>query len=80
MTRRTGLMAIFAVVSRLLQGDAEARQATIDNGITFSVPKVRDLTVRLGGDWGYERFHFTDGTDTVTFTAEELMAALKESQ
>jgi hypothetical protein len=35
------------------------------------------MIVALGGPNGYERFHFTKGTEQITITAEELFAALK---
>lgn len=66
MTRRTGLLAVFTMVATPAQWTSFVRTKT--------------YRVILGGDDGFETFEFTDGVDTVTFTAKELMAALKDSR
>jgi hypothetical protein len=75
MTRRVGLMAMFAIIGQLFHDDAEARQSLTT--LRQWPPPPSDLTVRLGGPHGYQRFIVTDGTETVTFTAQDLMDALK---
>lgn len=70
-------MAIFAVMGQMLADDAEAKQ-TVSSRLNFWKPP-EDLIVTLGAG-GYKRFQFTDGKDTVTFTSDELMAALKEGR
>ncbi len=74
MNRRTSLMAMFAVM-----GQAFAQSKISSSQMVFSTPlKMEDLMVSLG-EGGFKRFHFTNGTETVTFTAEELFTALKQN-
>ena len=61
--------------------EAEARQ-TISSGSVASLwPPLEKFTIHIGAvdgrTTGYKRFTVTNGKDRVTFTAEELMAALK---
>lgn len=78
ITRRTGLMMLFAVVGQMIADDAKAQQLGT-GGTSLTRLGQTDLTVSVGGASGFQRFHFTDGHDTITFTAAELMAALKGS-
>lgn len=76
MTRRTGLMAIFSVLGELIHANQQSGNTATTELRLMSSPK--DLTIFVGnGQHGFERFHVTDGNETITFTSQELMAALK---
>ena len=76
MTRRTGLMALFAIAGEIIRGNtADAQSLTLRQPSRAWV--AEELTITLGGGAGYQRFSFVLGAEKVTITAEELMAALK---
>lgn len=79
MTRRTALMAVVAAMGQVLMDEQELTAQTSNIGVVTWLRPER-LTVHLGGSNGYKQFDFTDGKDTVTFTAQELMAALRETR
>ena len=85
MDRRTALMVVFATVCETLRREAElkafadlppAQQSIVWSGDLSLLKAPEEFRVVLGGDNGPKRYTITDGTDVVTFTPEELMAAL----
>ncbi len=68
-------MASIAAMGAMIRGNAQEPKTISTVGAwTLSVPTT--LTVHLG-DGGYKKYIFTTGSDSVTFTADELFAALK---
>ena len=78
MNRRHALMASIAVMGQIIMDDATLKAQTISGSARLWEPP-EDFTVHLGGSGSFKRFNFTDGADTVTFTAAEIMVALKAS-
>ena len=75
MNRRTALMASIAVMGAVIRTRTERQVIGTVDRIPWQMPDT--LKINLGGHDGYTRFVFTDGKDTVTFMAAELMSALK---
>ena len=78
MHRREALLASVAIMGEILMQDQKLKAQAMSIISTNVWKPPEDLTVHLGGNGNFQRFHFTDGLETVTFTAQELMAALKE--
>ena len=78
MNRRQALMASIAVMGQIVIDNETLKAQTLSTSATLWKPP-EELTVQLGGHNSFKRFTFTDGADTVTFTAVEIMAALKAS-
>ncbi len=80
LSRRTALAALGAAMGWVMAGRDKAEAQNSWTSYTARITASNDLSIRLGGDYGWKTITFTDGTDTVTFSAAELMAALKEEQ
>ncbi len=76
MTRRIALMAVWAVVGQIIKEPKSIPTTGSDAGV-FTLPRQSELIVPLGGESGYERFHFRHEGEEVVITAVELFAALK---
>ena len=72
-------MASIAIIGQILMDEQKVKAQTTATGTANVWKPPEDFIVHLGGDGNFKRFHFTDGRETVTFTAEELMAALLEA-